>query len=449
MKHAGLIFALAGALTGAFVLALAPLSARAADVKEVTSPGGVTAWLIEDHLNPVINMRFVFRGGAAHDPDGKEGLARLAAGLLDEGAAGRDSRAFQLMLADHAVTLRYDAGLDAFRGRLTMLTEQAETAFSLLGDSLTKPRFDEEPVERIRGQILSLLRQDEEDPDAQAGQALFAHVFDGHPYARPADGTVAGVEAVTREDLHDFAARMLALDTLVIGVAGDITPAQLRPLLDTAFAALPETAEMEEIEDAEPDLDGETIIIEHDVPQSSVVFADMGLKRSDPDFYAAYVMTHILGGGSFTARLYNEVREKRGLAYSIGSYLYAFDRAGLTVGRSGTQNERAAETVDVIRAEWRRMAEDGVTEDELETAKLYLTGSYPLRFTDTGAIASMLAGLQQENLPINYFDIRNIFIEAVTVEDIARTAERLLDADRMVFAISGKPQGLEEDDGFF
>lgn len=451
MTRRGAAFAFVFAFAAALA-AFAPSSSSAAGrVQQVTSPGGVTAWLMEDHLNPIITMRFAFRGGAALDPEGKEGLANFAAALLDEGAAGRDSQAFRRELEDKSVALGYDAGLDAFRGRLTTLVQHAEAAFGLLGDSLTKPRFDEEPVERIRRQILSGLRQNEEDPDVQASRALFEHVFGDHPYARPARGTLESVPGLTRGDLTAFTQRMLARGALVIGVSGDVTPEQLGPLLDTAFGGLPaaQGADAGAVEDVEPRLDGEMIVIEKDVPQSAVVFADLGLKRSDPDFYAAYVMTHILGGGSFTSRLYSEVREKRGLAYSVGSYLYPFDRAGLMAGRAGTQNARAAEAIDVIRAEWRRMAENGVTAEELETAKRFLTGSYPLRFTNTSAVAGMLTGLQMDNLPIDYFDIRNGLVEAVTAEDISRTAARLLDAERMVFAVSGKPEGLEEDDGFF
>lgn len=427
--------------------ALSPAPAGAAGrVQQVISPAGVAAWLMEDRLNPVITMRFAFRGGAALDPEGKEGLANFAAALMDEGAAERGSQAFRRELEDKSVTLSYDAGLDSFRGRLRTLTKHADAAFGLLGDSLTQPRFDEEPVERIRRQILAGLRQDEESPGAQAGRALFEHLFKGHPYARPADGTLETVAGLTRGDLQAFARRLPARNALVIGVAGDVTPERLGVLLDKAFAGLPAeqgaVAGAAEIRDVEPRLDGEMIVIEKDVPQSTVMFADMGLKRSDPDFYAAYVMAHILGGGSFTSRLYSEVREKRGLAYSVGGYLYPFDHAGLTLGQSSTQNRRAAEAVEVIRAEWRRMAEGGVTAAELEAAKLFLTGSYPLRFTGNGAVAEMLMGLQLDGLPMDYFDIRNSLIEAVTAGDIARAARRLLDPERMVFAVAGKPEGL-------
>lgn len=423
-------------------IVLAGRVAHATEVKEVVSPGGITAWLVEDHINPIISIRFAFRGGAALDPAGKEGLARFAAALLDEGAADRDSQTFQRLLEDKSITLRFDTGLDAFRGRLITLTKHADIAVGLLNDALTAPRFDEEPVERIRRQLLAGLRQDEEDPQTQASRALFEQMFAGHPYARPTDGTLETVAGLTREDLFTFVERMMSKDALIVGVVGDVTPATLAPLLDQAFGALPETRSVETVSDVAPSLDGSVTVVDLDVPQSTILFADVGLKRNDPDFYAAYVMNYILGGGGFSSRLYEEVREKRGLAYSVGSYLYPFDHTALMLGQGGTQNARVQETIDVIRAEWSRMAEEGLSEDDLVNAKRYLTGSYPLRFTDSDRIAQMLVGLQLDGLPRTYFDIRNGLIEAVTPADIERAVKRVIDPNRLTFVVAGRPEGL-------
>jgi len=439
----GLRKAFASSLFAISLLILSSVAAQATTIKEVVSPGGITAWLVEDHLNPIITMRFAFKGGAALDPDDRLGLSRLAASLMDEGAGDLDSQAFQRVLEDRSITLRYDSGLDSFRGRLVTLTKHADTAFGLLHDSLTTPRFDAEPVERIRGQILSGLRQDEEDPQTQASRALFKHLYDGHPYSRPADGTLESVAAITQADLTAFTKRMLSKDALIVGVVGDVTPEALGPLLDKAFGALPETRNVGAVSDVKPNLDGSKLLIELDVPQSAILFADQGLKRADPEFYAAYVMNYVLGSGGFTSRLYTEVREKRGLAYSVGSYLYPFDHSALTLGQSGTQTARVQETIDVIRAEWKRFAEDGITSSELDDAKLYLTGSYPLRFTDSSGIAQMLVGLQQDNLGPSYFDDRNAFIDAVTAEDIKRVTARIIDENRLTFVIAGQTSGLK------
>ncbi|PJA61095.1 MAG: peptidase M16, partial [Rhodobacterales bacterium CG_4_9_14_3_um_filter_71_31] len=182
--------------------------------------------------------------------------------------------------------------------------------------------------------------------------------------------------------------------------------------------------------------------IPFDAPQSTVIFGHEGPLRADPDFIPAYVMNHILGGGGFSSRLTTEVREKRGLAYSTYAYLAPLDRAGLYMGGVGTANERVAESLDVIRAEWRRMAEQGVTAEELQKAKQYLTGAWPLRFDGNAKIASMLVGLQRDGFGPEYLDQRNGLVEAVTLDDIARVAAQWLKPDALRFVVVGQPEGL-------
>ncbi len=416
--------------------------ALAVTVERVVSPGGIEAWLVRDHTNPIISMRFAFRGGAALDPKGLGGLANMVASLLDEGAGGLDSKAFQAKLEDLVITLRYDAGRDTFGGNLKTLVENRDTAFDLLRLSLTRPRFDREPVERIRSQILAGLRQESEEPGAIGRKTLMKTLFPGHPYGRPADGTEATVARVTRADLKGFAAQRLARNNLVIGIVGDIKAEALKPLLDKTFGGLPAKAASWDIPDAEPQGAGRTIVIEKPVPQSSIVYAEKGLKRQNPDFFAAYIMNHVFGGGGFTSRLYTTVREKRGLAYSVYSTLHPLDHAGLIVGGAATANARVAETIQVIRQEWARMARDGMTETEIKDAKTFLTGSYPLRFTSSGRIASMLVGIQLDNLGIDYMDRRNGLIEAVTLADVNRTAAKYLLEDRLTIVIVGQPEGI-------
>ena len=418
--------------------------AGAVDVKEVTGESGVTAWLVEDHTNPIISVRFAWRGGAALDPEGKAGLANLVSGLLDEGAGDLDSKTFQRTLDEHSISLSFSAGKDTFSGNLTMLTAKADEAWHLLDLALSKPRFDDEPVARIRGQILAGLRQDEENPDAIAGRTLMQALYPGHPYANPSDGTVASVEGLTRDDLLAFVRERLARNNLVIGVVGDIRADELAVAIDKVFGRLPAEAVDGSVADIETPFDGSTTVVRKNVPQSSILFAQPGPDRHHEDFYALYVMNHILGGGGFTARLYNEVREKRGLAYSVYSYMAPYDHTAMIAGGAGTVNARVGETVDVIREEWRRMAEEGITESELDDAKKYMTGSYPLRFTSSGNIADMLVGLQLDDLGRDYFDIRNDLIEAVTLEDVNDAARRWLDPDSLTIVVVGDPEGISD-----
>ena len=430
--------------TAALILVLYAGPAQATKIERVVSPSGIEAWLVEDHLNPIISLRLAFRGGGALDPRGKEGLANMVSTLLDEGAGDLDSKTFQQTLTDKSITLRFDAARDSFGARVQTLTEFRDLAFDLLRQAMTMPRFDAEPVERLRAQILAKLRHESEDADAVAGKALMAALYPDHPYGRPTDGTLESVAAIQVADLRRFVKERLARDTLYIGVVGDITAEQLAPLLDQTFGPLPAKAAPWQVPLTEPRTDGRLVVIDKPLKQSNILFADKGIMRKDPDFYAAYVMNHILGGGGFTSRLYREVREKRGLAYSVYSHLHPMDRSAAYLGGAGTANARVSETLKVLRDEWAKLAKDGVTEAELTAAKQFLTGSFPLRFTATERIASMLVGMQMEDLGMDYLDKRNGYIEAVTLDDIRRVARKLLHPDDLTIVVVGQPKDVKQ-----
>jgi zinc protease len=427
------------------VALLAPTTpaGAAAKIHRVTTVSGIEAWLIEDHTNPIISVRFAWRGGSALDPGGKEGLAKMASALLDEGAGEFDSTAFNREIEDHSITLDFDAGIDTFGGKLKTLVENKDLAFRMLRLAMTEPRFDPEPVARIRSQILVSIRQAAEDPDAVASRTMFETLFPGHPYGRPTNGTEESVKAITVADIKAFVAERLARDNLVIGVVGDITPKELAVTVETVFGKLPAKAKPWAVPPVEPKDAARTIVVEKAVPQSAIVFAEKGPLRRDADFYAAYVMNYILGGGGFTSRLYDTIREKRGLAYDVHSSLQPFDAAALITGSAGTANARVAETLQLLRQEWARLADNGVTGNELSDAKTYLTGSYPLRFTSSDRIAGMMVGLQLENLGIDYPDRRNALIEKVTLADVNRLAKQYLKADKLTVVIVGNPTGVK------
>ncbi len=416
---------------------------HAVTVQRVVSPQGVEVWLVEDHTNPILSVRFAFRGGAAVDPVGKEGLARMVSALLDEGAGDLDSQAFQRKLEDLAVRLSFNTGRDTFTGRLRTLSKRRTQAFDLLRLALTAPRFDAESVERIRSQLIAGLKQELENPDSIASRALMVRLFPNHPYGRSVRGTLDSVKKIAIKDLQSFVKKRLARSNLIIGVVGDIRPDDLGKLVDRAFAGLPKNASPATVTDVRPVTDGRTTVIKKSIPQSSIVFAQLGLKRNDPDFYTSFVLNHILGSGGFTSRLYLEVREKRGLAYSISTGLFPLDHAALIWGSSGTANGRAAETLKLVRAEWRRLAQKGVTAGELKDAKTYLTGSFPLRFTSTGRIASTLVSMQVNKLGLDYLDKRNGLIEKVTLNDVNRLAKRLLNPKKLSIVVVGNPKGIK------
>lgn len=427
------------ALLGLF-LAVAP--ARAIEVTRVVSPGGIEAWLVEDHTNPIISVSFAFRGGGALDPAGREGLAGMVAGLLDEGAGDLKSQAFQKKLENLSISLNFNAGFDNFGGSLKTLTRNRDTAFDLLRLALTKPRFDATPVERIRSQVLVELARNAKKPGRIAQRAWWKAAYPDHPYGRSRDGTPRSVKAITVGDLKGFVARRFARSNLMIGVVGDITPAVLKTVLDRTFGALPKDPAPARVADVKPRLSGRITVLRRPIPQSRVIFGQGGIKRRDPDWYAAYVMNYVLGGGGFTSRLMDEVREKRGLAYSVASWLNPMDHSAVIAGSVGTKNAKVAESIRIIRREWARMRARGITEAELHDAKTYLTGSFPLSLNSTGSIASILVAVQNQRLGIDYLAKRNAFINAVSVADVDRVAKRLLTPDRLTFFVVGQPEGL-------
>lgn len=422
--------------------ATSPQSAAPRKVQRVVSNLGIEAWLVEEYAVPLIAVEFAFRGGAAHDNAEHAGAARMFASLLDEGAGPYDSDAFQEQLAEHAIELNFNADRDAWRGSLKTLARNKDRAFELLRLALTEPRFDESAVERVREQVLAGLRHEANDPDALASRALFGAVFGDHPYARPVKGTVETVPNITRDLIASIKADALTRAGLVVSVVGAIDAQTLAAQLDAVFGTLPATTRLPSLPTAEVTATGGLEIIDVDVPQTSLRFAAPGLLRKDPDFIAAIVFNHILGGGAFTSRLFQEVREKRGLAYGVSTSLATFRAAGLIMGGTATKNDRAGESLSVIREEIARLTHEGPDEDELAKAKQYLIGSYPLQFDSSAKIARQLLQVALDDLGIDYIDRRNALIEAVTLADVKRAGARLFGANQLTVIAAGRPVGL-------
>jgi zinc protease len=421
--------------------AVAPPARAEIDVVPVTSPGGIEAWLYEAHSIPILTIAAGFLGGPTLDAEGHEGTTFLMTALLDEGAGDLDSTAFATAREELASAIAFSPGFEEVTVSATMLSENRDATVELMRLAMTEPRFDPEPVERLRAQALAGIRMSRNDPATLASEAFYAEAYPGHPYGRPIGGTLESVAALRVEDLRAAWTGALARDRLRVAVVGDITPEALGPLLDRLFgglpavgAALPPTIT--------PTLSGRTTVIDLDVPQSQVVFGNEGLLREDPDFIPAMVMDYILGGGAFSARLTNEMREKRGLTYGVYTYLASSRLAGLYMGGFSSSNDRVAEALDVLRSEWARMAEGGVTEAELVSAKRFLTGDYSLRFQGNGNIAAQLLTLQVLGLDLDYVNARNALVEAVTAEDVARVARRLLQVDALTTVVVGRPEGI-------
>ena len=424
-----------------FLLALAtPLRAEIA-IQAVTSPGGIKAWLVEDHGIPFTALEIRFQGGTSLDAPGKRGAVNLMTALIEEGAGDLDSQGFAAARDALAAEFSFSSDQDGVSVSTRFLTENRDQAMALLQQALVAPRFDQVAVDRVRGQVLAGLRNDEKDQGSIAGRLARERSYGNHPYATVGDGTMDSVTALTRDDIVAAHKSSLARDRITVAAAGDITAAELGLLLDKLLADLPASGAAQPGR-ADMMIKSGIKLQDFPGPQSVVMFGHGGIRFDDPDYFAASLLNEIFGGGRFTARLMTEVREKRGLTYGIGTGLASYDHSEALVGQFQASNDKVAEAIDVIRAEWAKIAADGVTDAELATAKTYMTGSYPLRFDGNGTIASILVGMQIMGLPTDYPKTRNARVEAVTMADMKRVAARLFKPDDLAFIVVGEPVGV-------
>jgi zinc protease len=425
----------------AVVLGLFAAPASATTIQRIVSPGGIEAWLVQESEVPLITVNFAFAGGAAQDPDGKAGTANLMASLLDEGAGQYNANAFQDRLDRKAVELSFRTGRDYIRGTLRTLKENRDEAFDDLRLALTEPRFDATDVELNRAQIMSDLRRQLKSPTDLASLRWWETAFAGHAYGRPVGGTLQSLPTITIDDLRSYQHRVLARDHLKIGIVGDIDVKAAAAMLDRVFGTLPAKAQLTAEAPAMPQGLGRRIDVNLDVPQTVIDFGGAGIARSDPDFFAAYIVNDILGGDSFSSRLYREVRQKRGLVYSVGDGLVWYRGTAVFFGSTATRADRAEQTVGLIEEEIHRLAEDGPTADELAKSKSYLNGAFALNLDTSTKVAALLVQLQIDHLGIDYLERRKAMIEAVTLDDARRVAKRLFGGGLLITMV-GRPTGL-------
>ena len=438
----------AALIGGAAALALTSLasspSQAAAKIQRLVSPGGIEAWFVQDATVPLIAMEYAFGGGASQDPANKPGVGNMVASLLDEGAGDLDSKTFHERLDRRAIELSFSSSRDTFRGSLRMLKETRDEAFDLLRLALSAPRFEGTDIERIRNQVLSSLRRESTNPTSLAGRKFLEIAYGDHPYGRPANGTLESVPTVNVADLRDYVAKVIAKDTLRIAVVGDVDADTLGKLLDKTFGGLQAKARLAPVADIVAAKPPQRAFIPLDVPQTTVTFGGPGILRHDPDFMAGYVANHILGGGGLSSRLYREVREKRGLAYSVYEQLTWMQHSALFIGSTGTRADRAGETVDAVEQEIRRLAEEGPTQKELDDAKSYLKGSQMLALDTSSKLAQALLQYQLDKLPIDYIEKRNALVDAVTLEDARRASRRLWGQGLLTVIVGRTPQAAAQ-----
>jgi zinc protease len=346
------------------------------DIKQVTSPGGIKAWLVEEPGIPFAALEIRIRGGASLDLPGKRGATNLMMALIEEGAGDLDAQAFQTRREELAASYGFDTGDDVVAISAQFLTENRDAAVALLRDALIDPRFDQSAVDRVREQVLSNIAGDAKSPGAIASAAFDAAAFGDHPYGSSLAGTADSVTALTRDDIVTAHDNAITRDRLYVGAVGDITADELGTMLDELLGDLPAKGPALPA-DADFALMGDTTVIPYQTPQSVALFGHEGIERDDPDYFAAYILNEALGAGGFESRLMQEVREKRGLTYGVSTFLVSKFHADLVLGQVASANATVAQAIDVIKAEWARMAQDGMTQEELDRVKTYLTGAYP------------------------------------------------------------------------
>ena len=427
------------AAVGVAALAASPAANAAAKIQHLVSPGGIEDWFVQDSTVPLIAMEYAFAGGATQDPANKPGVGNLVADLLDEGSGDLDSKTFHERLDRRAIELSFQIARDQFRGSLRMLRDNKDEAFDLLHSSLTSPHFDSVDVERIRSQVISGLRRDTTNPNALAGRKFLELAYPDHPYGRPSGGTLESVPTITVDDLKDYVHHVLARDTLKVAVVGDVDPATLGQLLDKTFGDLPAKASLTPVPDVVAAKPPQQVLVNLDVPQTVITFGGPGIMRHDPNFMAAYVVNHILGGGSLSSRLYKEVREKRGLAYSVYDALLWMDHSALFIGNTGTRADRAGETIAAVEKEIKRMAEDGPTQQELDEAKSYINGSQMLALDTSSKLAQALLQYQLDKMPIDYIEKRSEIVNAVTLDQAKQAAKQLWSQGLLTVVVGRAP----------
>ena len=410
--------------------------ALAIDILEVEgSETGVAGLLVEDRTNPIVTLRIAFRGGALAEREGEEGLVNLLSTMLDEGAGHLDSAAFQERLDALGVRFSADAQRESFRVGVSALAPRFDEAVELLALALNEPRFDEEALGRMKRQVGSSLAAREGTPRAAVQEKVSALIWGDHPYARDSDGEVAIVRAAEPDDLRTIKERLFARDNAVVGAVGAISPEQLASAIDRIFEALPATSDRPELPPAEPNL-GLDETLELPGQQASIRVVLPAPNRDEDDFFAAFLVNHVLGGGTFTSRLFDELREKRGLTYGAGSGIATRDAGAVWTASVSTRPENVAEAREVLLAEIERMAREGPTEEELERAKAYVKGAYAINnLSSSGAIAGVLLGIQTNDLGTDYIETREPQIDAVTVEDARRVAAKYLSAEPTVVTV--------------
>ena len=410
------------------------------NVVEVVSPKGVKAYLFEDKTNPIVSISFVFKqAGLAYDAEGKVGISNLVASLLTEGVGDYTSQQFKERLEANAISISFGADMDDLSGSLLTVKDKENEAYRLLNLALMKPRLEWWDINRIKDEMKIALKKQKEHPARALSLEVSKEIYGMHPYSRNPVGIEADIENISKVDLQRFIRDNFSKENLIVGVAGDISKEELVVVLDKIFGDLSDVRKNKvELSKVDLSFDGRVRNIEREVAQGICNFVNKGAARLDEDFYPLYIANHIFGGSGLNSRLSMIVREDKGLAYSIYSYLSLAEKSPLIMGSFYANPQNLQKVLGIVKKEWLKMGTQGVSSKELNEAKNYLISSYNLRFASTADIANILAQMQRENLGIDFLKVRNNLVEAVSVDDVKAAAQKFFGKDNTIFVCIGE-----------
>jgi len=419
------------AAIAAFAFVATP--SHALEIKKMTLSNGAVLLVSEEHRLPMVTIMIAFDSGTRRDPKGKEGLAELTARCLSQGTKELTAPVFNQKVDFMGSSVAVSAGRDYSTAEMTSLKKYQGDTLKLLAGILTEPRLRDADIERKRLEQVAEIKSAEEQPGYTADVEFIKDLFGDSPYGHPGAGSSESVAKLTNDDVRDFYRDHYKLGGAIIAVAGDVTADEVKASLEKELTGLagsvPPQAEPPPIKVA-PGLDVK--LIDRSVVQANIIMGSGGVARANPDFYRLKVMNYILGGGGFSSRLVKVVRSQHGLAYSVNSGFEPGKFQGAFTVSLQTKNQSSNEAIDLILQQLREIQEKPVSDAELDGAKKFLIGSFPLGIERQSAIASFMVQVEFYGLGLDYAEQYPKLIGSVTRDDVLAVAKKYLHPDSMV-----------------
>jgi zinc protease len=411
----------------------------ALDVKEIIGAKGVKAWFVEDHGAPVVSMRFAFSQGSAEDPPGEEGTALFLSGLVDEGTLKLDGAELRARMEDIGMRMGYEETPDNFQGRFMAPSASVAEASELLRQALAELSFPTESVERMRQYFVLREQSIDKDPQMLANRAGLGLVMPGHPYQAALENVAKDLTAVSLEDLRSAHKRIFAKRDLKVALVGDLTEQQAKDLLDKVFGELPEGKEPKPVPMINMKEGPALKVIEVNTPQTLIMFGSPALSADDPDFLAQHIASNIA-----VSTLNQIARQERGLTYGVSYEVMEYDKGTILAGRLRTSNANAGKALAAIKEAFNLLRNPGPRQEHLDGTVRYLNGKFALGFDSGMDVATTLLSQMLSGYSSNYINLVSELQKQVTLDDVQRVIEKIMDPDKMFVVAVGKPEGLPQ-----